>query len=179
MRESIYDYVTDNMREAFNDVCLREMNLDLTTDDLVYDVETESLLQCDGLFLKYCPSKYTIINKNKETRFDLIENPKLMTILTSVYCERQLNKRGIKILGLNQYITDKNTGYGYVSLSLEAMKHLTYNGEIAGTWIVNDINSDNYINETVRLLSLVTKINGTDKMYSLEALDARCENGIQ
>ena len=49
---SIYDYVTDELREAFNDLCLREMGLDLTENDLVYDVESNTIMQFDGMYLR-------------------------------------------------------------------------------------------------------------------------------
>lgn len=172
-KESIYDYVTDDLREIFNDVCLREMGLDLTKEDLVYDIESNTVLQFDGLYLKYCPSKYTIINQSIETRFNLIENPKLMTMLASMYCTNVINKRGYKVLGLNQYITNQQNYSGYVALAVEPRSVVTYNGQIAGYIRMQDIRSDVFINESVRLLSLVCKVNGTGDMYDLSALDVR------
>lgn len=173
-KESIYDYVTDDLREIFNDVCLREMGLDLTKEDLVYDIESNTVLQFDGLYLKYCPSKYTIINQSIETRFNLIENPKLMTMLASMYCTKELNKKGYKVLGLNQYIVNQQKYLGYVALSIERINPaVMYNGQVAGRIVMQDIQSDSFINESVRLLSLVCKVNGTSDMYDLSALDVR------
>lgn len=173
-RESIYDYVTDDLREIFNDVCLREMGLDITNEGLVYDTESNTIMQFDGLFLKYCPSKYTIINQSLEVRFTLIENPKLMSMLASWYCTKELTKKGYKVLGLNQYIVNPQKYLGYVTLAIEpnspAMK---YNGQIAAYISVKDIASDSYVNESVRLLSLICKVNGTSEMYDLSALDVR------
>lgn len=172
-RESIYDYVTDDLREIFNDVCLRELGLDLTKEDLVYDIESNTVLQFDGLYLKYCPSKYTIINQSIEIPFNLIENPKLMTMLVSRYCINAMEKRGFKVLGLNQYITNQQKYLGYVALVIEPRAAIMYNGQIAGYVRMQDIRSGVFINESVRLLSLLCKINGTGDMYDLSALDVR------
>lgn len=174
-RETMYDYITDELREAFNDVCLREMNLGLTKEDLVYDIESNTIVQIDGLFLRYCDSKYTIINQATEARFDLIDNSKFMSMLVSHYCTRELNKRNCKVLGINQYITNNNTYRGYVSLTIEPAPVMTYNGEPVGYACIKDIRSDEYINESVRLLSLVCKVNETDSMYDLSRLDVREE----
>lgn len=169
---SIYDYVTDELREAFNDLCLREMGLDLTENDLVYDVESNTIMQFDGMYLRYCDSKYTIINEATDIRFDLIDNAKLMNILASWYCSKELAKRGYRVLGMNQYITNKNTYSGYLTLSIEGSMG-TYNGTAIGRVNLQDIRSGEFINESVRLLSLVCTINGTAEMYDLKQLDAR------
>ena len=73
---------------------------------------------------------------------------------------------------MNQYITNKNTYSGYLTLSIEGSMG-TYNGTAIGKVNLQDIRSGEFINESVRLLSLVCTINGTAEMYDLKQLDAR------
>lgn len=166
----MYDYVTDDLREAFNDVCMKEMGLDITDTDLIYDIDTNSILQIDGMYLKYCASEYDQINPNMEIRFSLIEDPKLMAYLTTWYCEKVINSINCKLLGLNHYIIDNNTYRGYATLTVQPNYNVYYNGEIVGYGCIREIRSGNYINESVRLLSLICNLNGKSNI-NLSRLD--------
>jgi len=154
-RENV-SQITDHIREAFSDVVLRELELDITEDDKIYDADTMTLLQIDNMFLKYCPTQYTIVQHN-EIKFNVIENSKLMQSMFGWYCNKLIN-RGLNILSFNQYIQNNFKGIAAVKISRP-------NG------MIDTVESDLYLNESVRILSLICKLNGTDSMYNFEELD--------
>ena len=66
-----------DLKVRFNDVVMRELGLDTTDDDYLYNVDTESILQIKEKFIKYVDNEYFILKTN-EIELNLIDNPKLM-----------------------------------------------------------------------------------------------------
>ena len=65
-----------DLKIRFNDAMMRELGLDITENDYVYDMDTESILQIKGKFIKYCDYEYPILKYNEEIELNLIENPR-------------------------------------------------------------------------------------------------------
>lgn len=73
-----------DLKVRFNDVVMRELGLDTTDDDYLYNVDTESILQIKEKFIKYVDNEYFILKPN-EIELNLIENPRLMELLSLIH----------------------------------------------------------------------------------------------
>ena len=47
------DIITQDLKCAFNDFCMRELKLDITDDDKVFYIDTNEILKYNDKFLKY------------------------------------------------------------------------------------------------------------------------------
>ncbi len=144
-------------RIAFNDICMREMKLDITDDGILYDMDTESILQYKERFIKYREDENTLIYQN-EIELDLLRDPRLMEILANIYLQKYSARTGINITSVYQStsIIGERGYYGF-------------------TWVNNGINqeyrSDNYCNEALRVFNLICKLNNTCHLYTFEDFD--------
>ena len=83
-------------RIAFNDICMREMKLDITDDGILYDMDTESILQYKERFIKYREDENTLIYQN-EIELDLLRDPRLMEILANIYLQKYSARTGTNL----------------------------------------------------------------------------------
>lgn len=147
-----------DLKIRFNDAMMRELGLDITENDYVYDMDTESILQIKGKFIKYCDYEYPILKYNEEIELNLIENPRLAETIILPFITNFCNRKGLTFQSVSQYPID-GTNKGYFILSY------IYNDE------VKEIRSDNYINESVRIFNLICKLNKTEHLYRFNEFD--------
>ena len=142
----------------FNDISMREMSLDIDDENHIYDMDTESIYQIKEKFIKYSEDEYPLLNHD-EIDMNLIENPRLMEILFGMWVVKWGARKGYEVTSYYQSI---------IRGSQEGIFVVTYvntNGE------VNELKSDKFINESVRIFNLISKMNHTNRMYDLSKFD--------
>jgi hypothetical protein len=140
----------------FNDICMREMGLDITDNDYLYIMDSNTIIQIKEKFIKYSEYEFPIL-KHNEIDLNLIENPRLMETLTYMYLANRLVS-SIKIVSISQSPI-MGTNKGCCILSYEK------NGEI------KELRSDAYTNESIRIFNLICKVNKTDHLYDFDKYD--------
>lgn len=143
---------------AFNDVFMRETGLDIDDNDHVYDMDRQEVLQIKEKFIKYCDYEFPVLNHN-EIDLNLIENPRLTEILAFKWLTDHIAN---EIVSLDQtIITGSNKGHFVMSY--------VKNGR------TESIKSEAFINESVRIFNLITKINKTEHLYNFNQWDISIE----
>ena len=144
------------LKIEFNDIALREFGFGLDDDDHVVDLDTETLYQISERFIKYSEDKIPILSAN-EIDLNLIENPRLMEILFGMWANKweARNNNQVKVTSYYQSAM-RGSKKGFF-----VMTYL-YNGA------VKESRSDVFINESVRIFNLITKLNHTDHLYANE-----------
>lgn len=147
-----------DLKIRFNDIMMRELGLDITEDDdYIYDIDTESILQIKEKFIKYCDYEYPVL-KHNEIEMNLIENPRLTETLCLPYLVRFCERNGVIFHTMSQVPIDgSNKGYFTLSYIAEGQ--------------TKEIKSNSYINESLRIFNLITKINKTEHLYRFDELD--------
>lgn len=137
----------------FNDICLREMGLDINDDDYLYDIDTESIYKVKDKFIKYSEEEFPVIHAN-EIELNLFENPRLMEILFGMWIVKWATRKNVEVTSFSQIaIRGSNTGFF----------NMTYveNGE------AKEIKSDVFINESLRIFNLITILNHRNHIYDV------------
>lgn len=142
----------------FNDAFMRETGLDIDDNDHVYNMETDSALVIRDKFLKYREYEYPVLNGN-EIDFNLLENSKLCESLANMWLHDHINN---EILSLDQCIIPGSSKGTFV---LSYIK----NGR------VENIKSDAFLNESVRVFNLLCKITKRTHLYDFESMDVIIE----
>ena len=138
----------------FNDIVMRELGLDYDEDTYhVYNIETESLYQVSEKFIKYVDTEYPIIHAN-EIELNLIENPRLMEILFGIWISSWQERKGIEVNSYAQ-VPIRGSKQGYFIMTYAK------NGK------TEEIKSDTFINESLRIFNLITKLRHTSHMYDV------------
>lgn len=150
-----------DLKMRFNDAVMRELGLDITEDDYVYDMDTESILQIKEKFIKYCDDEFPILRHN-EIELNLIENPRLTETISLPFISRYCERNGILFQTVSQTPID-GTNKGLFILSYAV------NGE------TKEFKSDGFINESVRVFNLICKINKTTNLYRFNEFDIEIE----
>lgn len=151
------DIITQDLKCAFNDFCMRELKLDITDDDKVFYIDTNEILKYNDKFLKYPEDEYTIIRPD-EIEFNLLKNSRIMDSLLSRFLDEYQHRVGIEITSVFQSTPNKGVD-GYCAFTyLQNGKNVEYR-------------SDNFKNESVRMFNLVTKLNNTSHLYDFEQFD--------
>ena len=151
-----------SLRMAFNDIALNELNLEVDENSSrIYELGdgTMNLLQYNDRFLKYYEGPTTIVRAN-EMELNLINNVKLMQILFGRFINKYAMEHNLNVL--SYFSTTNNTlanSPGQFVCTIEVAKKC------------NNIESDYFINESVRILNLICKLNGTDGRYNFKELD--------
>ena len=142
----------------FNDICLREFGLDYDEDSMhVYNIDTMALYQVSEKFIKYVDEEYPIIHAN-EIELNLIENPRLMEIIFGIWIVDWQSRKDVEVSSYSQ-CSVKGTKAGYFAMTyIKDGKTL-------------DMKSDVFVNESLRIFNLVTKLNHTTHMYDLSQFD--------
>lgn len=147
-----------NMKIAFNDICMREMGLDITDDGRLYDMDTTTILQYNEKFIKYIEDEYTLVGPN-EIELNLLENSRIMQTLMGLYLDKYSRRVGINIT--SYYSSSKVKGErGYMAFT-----------SIDGYGRNMETRSDIFLNESVRMFSLICKVNSTTHLYDLSRFD--------
>lgn len=150
-----------DLKVRFNDVVMRELGLDTTDDDYLYNVDTESILQIKEKFIKYVDNEYFILKPN-EIELNLIENPRLMELLSIPFLNDLCKRSNVVFQSINQCpITGTDKGIFVLSY--------IKNGTIT------DFKSDAFVNESVRIFNLICKVNRTCNLYKFDEFDIKIE----
>lgn len=155
-----------DLRSNFNDVCMREMHLDIDDYNHVVDVDTESILQIKEKFIYYPEYEYTIIPSN-DIELNLLENSRLMETLFTLYLSKYFKRK-------NMQITVEAISQDMIPGSEKGVTTISY---LDTDHIVKQIISDKYVNESVRMLSLICNFNKTSHLYDLDNFDVVIEKG--
>ena len=142
----------------FNDAFMRETGLDIDDNDHIWNMETDSALVINEKFLKYREYEYPVLNGN-EIDFNLLENPKLCESLANMWLHDHINN---EILSLDQCMIPGSAKGAFV---LNYLK----NGKI------ENIKSDAFVNESVRVFNLICKITKRTHLYDFESMDVVIE----
>ena len=150
-----------NLENAFNDMVMRELGLDLDEDNHVVNMETMEIFQIKDKFIRYKENEYDQVYFN-EIELNLLENPRMMELLYGIWLNRREANRGIDITSIYQsQIRGSNKGF-FVTTFM-------YSGES------HEAKSDVFINESVRVFNLITKIRHTDHLYDFAKYDIEIE----
>lgn len=145
------------LKLRFNDIMMQELGLDITDDDYVYDIESESILQISEKYIKYFEFENPIPRHN-EIELNLLENPRLSETLVIPY--------------LSKYCEAKNIIFHSVSQNpIEGSKKGQFVLSYMTGGLVKDFKSDEFVNESVRIFNLICKINKTTHFYDFEKFD--------
>lgn len=157
MAKKKIDYL--DLKIRFNDVMMRELGLDITDDgnDYLYDMDTESILQIKEKYIKYCDYEYPMLRHN-EIEMNLIENPRLTETICLPFLMKLCERKGIMFHSIEQVPID-GSDKGYFALIY------IYDGQ------TREFRSDSYVNESVRIFSLITKLNKTSHLYRFNEFD--------
>ena len=142
----------------FNDISMRELRLDSDENDHIYDMDTESIYMIKEKYIKYSEDEYPNIMRD-EIDMNLIENPRLMEILFGTWIVKWATRKQVEITSFYQS-TIRGSNKGFF-----VMTYIDANGE------TQEMKSDVYINESVRIFNLISKLNHTSHMYDLTKLD--------
>lgn len=145
------------LKVNFNDISMRELGLDIDDNDHIYDMDTESIFMIKEKYIKYSEDEYPQIAKN-EIELNLIENPRLMEILFGMWITKWASRKNVEVTSYYQSpIRGSNKGF----FAITFLK----NGEM------QEMKSEVFINESVRVFSLISKLNHTSRMYDLSQFD--------
>ena len=142
----------------FNDAFMRETGLDIDDNDHVYNMETDSALTIREKFLKYRDYEYPVLNAN-EIDFNLLENPKLCETLANMWLHDHISN---DILSLDQCLIPGSSKGTFVMSYIK-------NGK------TENIKSDPFVNESVRVFNLICKITKRTHLYDFESMDVVIE----
>lgn len=146
---------------SFNMVVMHEMNLDVNDSDHIFhieDDESESIWTIKGKFIKASEDEYPIIGPN-EIDMNLIENPRLMELLFKMW---------ITIYCRNHAMEETSCYQSSINGSNLGFFAFTYTDSDG---VTKEIKSDNFINESVRILNLICKLNHTAHRYDFSHFD--------
>lgn len=145
----------------FNDIVMREFGLDVDDEDHVYDMDTESVYQIKGKYLKYSEDVYPVIGAH-EIDMNLIENPRLMEILFGTWIVKWAQRKNVEVTSFS-HVQMRGSNKGYF-----VMTYVKDNEKF-------DFKSDVFLNESLRIFNLVTKLNHRDHMYDVSQFDIEIE----
>ena len=141
----------------FNIKVMRELGLDITDDDYLYDMDQMSIIQLKGRYIKYCED-YEPVLKHDEIDMNFIENSRLLEIISYPFFFNYCNELGVELVSLSQVLKPDSDKGCYI---------LSYNQN--GT--IREIKSDYFSSESVRIFNLISKINKTTSFYRFKEFD--------
>ena len=155
--KKISDKEFRSIKLDFNDICLREMGLDVEEDNNhVYDIEDGSVLVVTDKFIRYFYEDEDIKVAHNEIELNLIENPRLMEVMFNHYMVKYAAKKGWNITSIYQ---SNNIG------SSNGIFVITYIEEYSNTGETKNLQSDSFLNESLRIFNLICKLNHRTHLY--------------
>ena len=149
--------ITTDLKIAFNDYCMREMGLDITEDNRLYHIDSETILKYNDKFLKYPEDEYIMLRPD-EIELNLLKNTRIMDSLLSIYLNEYQQRACIEITSTFQSTQTRGES-GYCAF--------TYNVNGKN----KEFRSDYFRNESVRMFNLITKLNKTSHLYDFNKFD--------
>lgn len=147
------DEVLD-LKIDFNDICMREMGIDITDEGYIYSMDTESIITIKEKYIKYSDYLYPVL-KHNEIDLNLIENSRLMESIAVMYISSRISNR---IISFSQCPIDGTNKGRFVM-------YYDKNGE------VKEYTSDPFINESTRIFNMICKLNKTSHLYRFDKYD--------
>ena len=155
--KKISDKEFRSIKLDFNDICLREMGLDVEEDNNhVYDIEDGSVLVVTDKFIRYFYEDEDIKVAHNEIELNLIENPRLMEVMFNHYMVKYAAKKGWNVTSIYQ---SNNIG------SSNGIFVITYIEEYSNTGETKNLQSDSFLNESLRIFNLICKLNHRTHLY--------------
>lgn len=150
--------ITPELVERFNDISMREFGFDIDDDGHLFDMDLMTALTYKDKFLKYCDSEDRIVRPN-EIELDLLQNNRLMNTLFGLFIDKYSQASGT-----------------YFNSTFQSASTYGKKGYMACTYVgkdglVQEIRSNEYFNESVRIFNLICKINKSEMMYDFEMFD--------
>lgn len=141
--------ITFDLSDEFNLKVMREFGLDVSAEGYIYWMDTEEIIQLKDKYIKYCEEDNPILAHN-EIEMNLLSNARLMETLAYSYLKRRINN---EIVAISQdVIRGSNRGHFVLSYMKDGQ--------------VMKLSSDPFINDSVRVFNLITKINHTEHLYT-------------
>lgn len=154
--------ITPELVEHFNDICMREFLFDVDEHGHLYDMVTYEIFVYKDKFLKYCDEEDKIVRSN-EIELNLLENSRLLNVLFGTFINNYAERHQVDINSFYQS-TSIHGERGYMACSYVGKDN-----------IIKEIRSNNYLNESVRILNLLCKINKSEMRYDFDAFDILTE----
>ena len=133
------------------------MGLDVEEDNNhVYDIEDGSVLVVTDKFIRYFYEDEDIKVAHNEIELNLIENPRLMEVMFNHYMVKYAAKKGWNITSIYQ---SNNIG------SSNGIFVITYIEEYSNTGETKNLQSDSFLNESLRIFNLICKLNHRTHLY--------------
>ncbi len=142
----------------FNDKVMRELGLDITEDDYLYDMDEMAILQIKGKYIKYCEYDTPVLHHD-EIDMNFIENSRLLETIASPFFLRYCIDRNVELVSLSQTFKSDSARGCYV---------LSYQDKDG---YIKEIRSDFFTSESVRIFNLICKINKTTNLYKFDEFD--------
>lgn len=147
-----------DLKINFNSICIRELGLDYDEEtNLVYEIDGKKILQYREKFMEYS-EMYSPLLRPDRMEFNLLENCRLFDILFARYLDKYASRNGLTISSIYTTNIPASTRGYYAFTILQNGKSIEYA-------------SDPYVNESIRLLNLLTKINKSTHLYDFEKFD--------
>lgn len=149
--------ITFELKQNFNDIFMRELGLDISDDNRIYDMDSETMFQYNEKFIRYFEDENDIL-RGDEIEFNMLENSRLAQMLVGIYLDKVSTIRGLEIIS-HVSSTSVRGEKGYAAF-LYIEKGQT-----------QECRSEIFLNESVRLFNLVCKLNHTDHLYDFNEFD--------
>lgn len=148
-----------SLKVNFNDVCMRELGLGLTEDELVYEMDTMEILQFRERFLQYSEDYMPRLQQDR-MEFNLLENNRLFDVLFGRWLTKYAERVGWELCAIySSNIRNSVKGYSAFSI-IENGRSVEYL-------------SDPYTTESVRTLNLICKLNKSTHFYDFDMFDQK------
>lgn len=146
-----------DLKIRFNDAVMRELGIDLTDEGYLFDMDTETVFQIKEKYIKYCEVDDPYL-RHDEIEMNLLENPRLTETLIIPFMHNFCARKNIALQSVAQVpVPGSKKGFFVMYYSI--------NGE------TKDVKSDPFVNESVRIFNLITKMNKTTHMYQFDKFD--------
>lgn len=150
------------LKTRFNDICMRELGLDIDDDDRIFDMDNDSIIKINEKYLKYVDEDEQFpVFRNDEIEFNMLFNTKTMQTLFGIYLDKYALRKNIYVNGYYQIQESNDKGraaFSYMEQDTTKVRE-----------------SDEFYNESVRIFNLICKLNGSTNLYDFKQFDALCE----
>lgn len=158
-REEFVSNITDELRIRFNQFCTTELGFDIDEQtERLYDLDTDELVVINEKFIKDYEGEYSDIRYYaNDTKLLLLDNAGLLTALFMIYLGKFNGTMDVLTF---QHSTSTKGDSGKFSCTIKGV-----NG-------INEIiESDSFMNESVRIFNIICKINKTVMRYNFKEFD--------
>ena len=102
-----------DIKIRFNDICMRELGLDIDENDHIYDMDSQTIYTIKEKFIKYSEEEIPLLNLD-EMDLNLIENPRLMETLFGYWVEARAKSKNLEITSFYQSSVVKSNSGSFV-----------------------------------------------------------------